>query len=95
MMSEVSELKSRIRRLEKSQLDHLDVIRDCMSELLDRQTQLIDTQKGLLDYLFQVGFGVPLPSATSQVPERQKFTLRLIKNDQPLADTETDPPTVQ
>ena len=90
-MSEVSELKSRIRRLEKSQLDHLDVIRDCMTEVLDTQKQLIDTQKGLFDLLYQMRFGVPLPPATPQVRERQKFILRLVKSDQPPADADTDP----
>jgi hypothetical protein len=91
-MSEVSELKSRIRRLEKNQLDYLDVIRDCMTEVLDTQEQLIDTQRALLGLLYQMHFGVPMPLATPQAPERQEFRLRIVKNDQPPAGTDTDPP---
>jgi hypothetical protein len=91
-MSEVSELKSRIRRLEKNQLDYLDVIRDCMTEVLDTQEQLITTQNALFGLLYQMHFGVPPPVATPQGPERQKFMLRLVKNDQPPADTDTDLP---
>jgi hypothetical protein len=63
-----------------------------MTEVLDTQQQLIDTQKGLLDLLYQMRFGVPAPRATPQVPEREKFILRLVKNDQPAADADTDPP---